>query len=67
MTWKSTEKRKVEELLENSQRASLERLGKAKCLVQVLNLTHCPGEMIAGLLGQEAKDRFHGYHTREVV
>lgn len=72
MTWKSTEKRKVEELLENSatihsQRASLERLGKARCLVQVLNLTHCPGEMIAGLLGQEAKDRFHGYHTREVV
>lgn len=72
MTWKSTEKRKLEELLENSatihsQTATLERLGKVKCLVQVLSLAHCPGEMIAGLLGKEAKDGFHGYNTREVV
>lgn len=72
MNWKSTEKRKLEELLENSatihsQRATLERLGKGKCLVQVLNLAHCPGEMIAELLGQEAKERFHGYNTRELL
>lgn len=68
MTWKSTEKRIPGELPENSatvhsQRVTLERLGKGKGLLQVLILAHCPGEMIAGFLGQ---DRFQGYNRRKL-